>query len=33
MEDKEQKLNELDKKFQEASNKMEIEKEETQKKK
>jgi len=32
MEDKEQKLNELDKKFQEASNKMEIEKEETQKK-
>ena len=32
MEDKEQKLNELDKKFQETSNKMEIEKEETQKK-
>ena len=32
MEDKEQKLNELDKKFQEASNKMEIEKEETKKK-
>ena len=31
MEDKEQKLNELDKKFQEASNKMEIEKEESQK--
>ena len=32
MEDKEQKLNELDKKFKEASNKMEIEKEETEKK-
>ena len=32
MEDKEQKLNELDKKFKEASNKMEIEKEESQKK-
>ena len=32
MEDKEQKINELDKKFQVASNKMEIEKEETQKK-
>ena len=32
MEDKEQKLNELDKKFKEASNKMEIEKEETKKK-
>ena len=32
MEDKEQKINELDKKFQDASNKMEIEKEETQKK-
>jgi len=32
MEDKEQKINELDKKFQEASNKMEIEKDETQKK-
>ena len=31
MEDKEQKLNELDKKFQEASNKMDIEKEESQK--
>ena len=32
MEDKEQKLNELDKKFKETSNKMEIEKEETEKK-
>ena len=32
MEDKEQKLNELDKKFKEASNKTEIEKEETEKK-
>ena len=32
MKDKEQKLNELDKKFKEASNKMEIEKEETEKK-
>ena len=32
MEDKEQKLNELDKKFKESSNKMEIEKEETEKK-
>jgi GTPase SAR1 family protein len=32
MEDKEPKLNELDKKFKEASNKMEIEKEETEKK-